>query len=45
MLFDVSAEVAPTVDRFANVITMEINSANGAYTSYEDFRQMPDFEK
>lgn len=42
---DVSAEVAPSVDRFANVIRMEINSANGAYTSYEDFRQMDDFDK
>jgi hypothetical protein len=42
---DVSKEVAPAVDRFANVIRMEINSANGAYTSYEDFRQMDDFDK
>ena len=42
---DVSAEVAPSVERFANVIRMEINNSNGAYTSYEDFRQMPDFEK
>ena len=42
---DVSKEVAPAVDRFANVITMEINDANGSYRSYEDFRQMPDFEK
>lgn len=42
---DVSKEVAPSVDRFANVITMEINDANGSYRSYEDFRNMPEFEK
>jgi len=42
---DVSKEVAPAVDRFATVITMEINDASGSYRSYEDFRNMPEFEK
>jgi len=37
---DVSKEVAPAVDRFATVITMEINDASGSYRSYEDFSKL-----
>ena len=40
----VSDAVAGDVDKFATVVTMEINDANGAYRSYEDFRNIKDAE-
>ena len=36
--------VAGEVDKFANIVTLEINDANGAYRSYEDFRNIKDAE-
>lgn len=42
---DLSATVAPMADRLATVIQTEINDANGAYKSYEDFRNMKDADK